>query len=400
MPSQSNPVCATTSSCFAVSIDSCNFTNIPFGYSYLTTKKSLLVNENNGLRDLGKIITIKGLSASVKVTKSNFNYLSETYDGCQASYTLETPVPACSFNNFRQLFNSKSSFASYQIKSLFSLKQFSGSIDFSGNTFTQCTTYKGIFDIDLVATTSTFTLSDNTFTKNAAIVGANILSFRRKANSGYTSCGNALISNNVFKQNIGCSETSGVAYMSCLDNQQQYVASTDTRYTLESLSMTRLNSPTDGTGDKISFENNTIQNCFAGTNKAIILIEGFPNVQFSKNSFTDNENWMPSSFIELSPIYAAQTDKTTPAILTTIKGYSIRAKSIISTRATNYLSFSADTFTNNYVIDDYDTLVTLPLKQSNGVLITQAAGTFSMNGLSFLENKGVRGSLFATNINS
>jgi hypothetical protein len=55
---------------------------MPFGYNYLATKKSLLVNEANGLRDQGKIITIKGLSASVKVTKSTFSSLSETFDGC------------------------------------------------------------------------------------------------------------------------------------------------------------------------------------------------------------------------------------------------------------------------------------------------------------------------------
>jgi|688.fasta_scaffold512613_1 hypothetical protein len=136
---------------------------MPFGYSYANTKKSLLVNEENGLRDLGKILTMKGLSASVKVSKSTFSNLSETYDGCQSSYTLETPVPANSFNNFRQLFNSRSSsgFASYQIKSLFSLKQFSGSIEFTGNTFTKCVTYKGIFDIDLVATTTSFVLNEN-----------------------------------------------------------------------------------------------------------------------------------------------------------------------------------------------------------------------------------------------
>jgi hypothetical protein len=85
--------------------------------------------------------------------------------------------------------------------------------------------------------------------------------------------------------------------------------------------MPRLTSLTDGAGDKISFDNNKIQNNFAGTNKAIILIEGFPNVQFTSNSLTDNENWMPTTFIQLSPIFSAQTDKTTPVILSTIKGY-------------------------------------------------------------------------------
>jgi len=74
---------------------------MPYGYHLLTKSKSILVNRANGMWDLGKILSLKNLAASVKVNSSFFPQLLEPYNGCTNLGTS----PVESLNNFRQLFN-------------------------------------------------------------------------------------------------------------------------------------------------------------------------------------------------------------------------------------------------------------------------------------------------------
>jgi len=157
-----------SSDCFQVDIKSSTFSDIPFG----TSRSSLLVSSANGMRDLGKIVSLKNLAASVTITKSSFNSLIEPYsDGCLASLF---PSAQDSVNNFRQLFNSD--FSVYQLRSLISLKGHLGSFTFNGNTVKGSLTFKGVIDVDMPNSSSAFEMKDNFFDSNAALVDANVLS--------------------------------------------------------------------------------------------------------------------------------------------------------------------------------------------------------------------------------
>ena len=80
------------------------------------------------------------------------------------------------------------------------------------------------------------------------------------------------IRNNNFKDNIGCSETAGVASIYCKSDQSSYIASTDTWFTPDDVTMAQ---QAEGL---VSIESNQVTNNFAGTNRAVIEVQGFPKV--------------------------------------------------------------------------------------------------------------------------
>ena len=130
-----------------------------------------------------------------------------------------------------------------------------------------------------------------------------MLSLRRIADTVSQSCGEIIITDNVFTKNIGCSETNGVAYIYCKNSQSLYTASTDSWYTPELTQITPLNGIVG-----VTLSSNSIETNFAGTNRSIIEVSGFPMVTFSKNIIQNNENWLPTSFKNFSPIFPLQSD--------------------------------------------------------------------------------------------
>jgi hypothetical protein len=159
--------------------------------------------------------------------------------------------------------------------------------------------YKGLLDIEIVDTSSIFLLRGNTFTQNSGIIDSNVLSIRRFADPATDTCGEITIESNTFNKNIGCSETNGVAYVYCKNSHSVYIDSIDTWYTPDMTVITPLKGQVG-----VKLTNNLIEFNFAGTNRSIIEISGFPKVTFDKNRIVNNENWLPSSFKSLSPIYS------------------------------------------------------------------------------------------------
>ena len=102
-------------------------------------------------------------------------------------------------------------------------------------------TYKGLLDVELLDSSSIFLLKGNTFTQNSAIIDANVLSLRRIADPKTNSCGEVIIEGNFFRQNIGCAETNGVAYVYCKNSHSVYVDSIDTWHTPDLTKVTPLN---------------------------------------------------------------------------------------------------------------------------------------------------------------
>lgn len=62
--------------------------------------------------------------------------------------------------------------------------------------------------------------------------------------------------------------------------------------------MTRINAFSGGTDLKsgVKLNLNIIKNNYAGTNKSIFNIQGFPTVYFDSNTINSNENWSPINF--------------------------------------------------------------------------------------------------------
>ena len=58
----------------------------------------------------------------------------------------------------------------------------------------------------------------------------------------------------------------------------------------------------------MEIKDNEIENNYAGLQRSIVHIEGFPKVVFSDNIIKENENYLPNTFRDESGIYAQQTD--------------------------------------------------------------------------------------------
>jgi hypothetical protein len=102
---------------------------------------------------------------------------------------------------------------------------------------------------------------------------------------------------------------------------------------------------------------NTIDGNFAGTNRSVIEITGFPIVSFSGNEIRNNENWLPDTFIGKNPIFKLQTDKSVPKTFATAAECEQRAKSIITIRGTSNLTLKDEIYEKNSIIDDYNPLI-------------------------------------------
>lgn len=123
-------------------------------------------------------------------------------------------------------------------------------------------------------------MTKNTFTKNSALIDANILSLRTTADAAHTTCGNINIEANTFTNNIGCSQTNGVAYIYCQLAMPTYDATTDTYSASDNYKVVPISSNIQS---GVTLTANVIDGNFAGTNRSIFAIVGFPVVKFSLN---------------------------------------------------------------------------------------------------------------------
>jgi len=90
--------------CFEINIDRGNFSEIPFKMIAVdqTNISQTLVNEKNGLKHQGSILTLREFTGKVKIQNSNFTDNVHAYNGCIASESLlKDPQPLSSLNNYR-----------------------------------------------------------------------------------------------------------------------------------------------------------------------------------------------------------------------------------------------------------------------------------------------------------
>ena len=134
-------------------------------------------------------------------------------------------------------------------------------------------------------------------------------------------------------------------------------AGTGTWSTPDNLPMAPVAS-TSATLPGVTISDNIIEGNFAGTNRSIIEVTGFPAVSFSGNKIRNNENWLPNTFISMSLIYKLQSIKSLPVPISDVSNCEQRAKSIITVRGTNSLTISNELYENNFIIDDYNPRIT------------------------------------------
>ena len=123
--------------------------------------------------------------------------------------------------------------------------------------------------------------------------------------------------------------------------------------------------------------------------------EGMPKVVFNSNTIQYNENYLPNAFVLQCSIYDQQTDTSSPTELTELQEVLDRAKSIITVRGAETLSFTSDIFEGNSVIDEWTPYGTLSNDiQSSGILVQDfktvsgGNGGLTISAVQFSSNKG------------
>lgn len=81
-----------------------------------------------------------------------------------------------------------------------------------------------------------------------------------------------------------------------------------------------------------------------------------------------------------------QRDKSTPVEVIDVDKLEQRARSIVTVRGSISVQFSSDSFSGNFVVDDFNPDIThisqsTEVPRSNAVLVMHATGEFSMNGV-------------------
>ena len=159
--------------------DSTSFTDIPFN-NQRVWKNVNLVSEDNGLRNLGYIVTLENSvdETSLTITESKMTRVKAPYDGCtpydQLTASNQSKTAALgSLNNFAQLFNPAisdvdSAFTQAQVSGPIVIRDHTGPITIFKSTFDQTISYSGAISIDQIS--GAVWLKDNTFAENVALV--------------------------------------------------------------------------------------------------------------------------------------------------------------------------------------------------------------------------------------
>ena len=304
------------------------FQSIPFGHTSRTQAR--LVSESNGLRNQGYIVTLDSDKwSSLEVYDSQFRQIKAPFDGCGTYESLvaddESQVqPEGSLNNFRQLFNAETDFDKAQVQGPFILRDHKGPVVFGSNFFYENYSYQGA--ISVVKQEGAFWAQANNFEKNVALVGSNALNVQMGAttiegSASTRQCGGIVVTGNTFTSNIGCENTNGAISIQCVaDDGWSYNSIMDLYdfedgaalpgypseiFTQLSTTVTSTNSQIQETvqANVVLIEVNTFSYNFAGTNRAVVSIEGFDEVTYMNNTHYYNENWITNSYRLNSPLY-------------------------------------------------------------------------------------------------
>ena len=205
--------------------------------------------------------------------------------------------------------------------------------------------------------TSPLVIQGNKFINNSALIESNVLNLRKRnsvnllgvtyLDSSNLTCGGIEISENTFSGNVGCpSTTNAVANVYCYDSSHtsdssivSYVSSYDSQQFIgDSGDLRLLNVNTDSftysyynysylaTGSNqtlnystnlyiLNMKSNVFTNNFPGQNSSLINVQGFPIINLQNEIYQGNLNYLPNAFIDYSPLYALQSNKSSPTRL-------------------------------------------------------------------------------------
>ena len=223
-------------------------------------------------------------------------------------------------------------FSEMQLKSLVSIRNHSYPLSISNSVFKDNTALKGIIFIESSSKTeSSVLIHNNTFFRNSAMFDSNVLEVRKRVTNLLSEqffeiedlqCGGFQISFNNFSSNIGCKNTFGALKAYCIDDANAatlkgnvtYSAQTDSQYFVGNLYSEKLleSNPSlifDGLNEfnneayttylvnnqsfivnkyRLVLLGNTWDLNFAGSKRSVVQIEGFPIVESSKETYSNN----------------------------------------------------------------------------------------------------------------
>lgn len=143
---------------------------------------------------------------------------------------------------------------------------------------------------------------------------------------------------------------------------------------------------------RVVLDGNSYLHNFAGAQRSIVSIEGFPLVISRNETYKDNENWFQSAMLKYITNGATKINITAkePKVYNSsqLATYPYKSQSILTIKRALRFELDGTRFDNNYVVDD-----TLPHeyddwhhKQSHGLLLIDFVGELILHGGAIFQN--------------
>ena len=376
--------------CADIKISSSTFTN--FNYLKTATKAYHKVEASSKMVYQGLILNLVDFQGNIYLNGNTFTSVQFKYSTCEDKYTSGTSYEADTIFNTGTIL---------QAKTLIYVNVKNQHVEITDNTFTSWNSLLGLIYLNRVSTqTGLILIKSNTFSKNSALLGANVLKLNLWTSAGYKVnfssssmvCAGVEISSNTFTQNIGWFGAHGTMQLSWYTDGDTDPTTQETHdsnsaimgqeiaenlcisgitsfTTVASTALTNSGNSIDS--NKFLLKSNTYTENFSGQGSGLIYIRGVRRLHMESETFTSNS----AQYKEALDKYGSITSSGSVSVSNYPGAWSIYAYfGVAGTGTTIEQEIATESQRQNYY-------PIAPLTIDGGISITLTSLTFDNNAL-------------------